>query len=108
MGPFIGSKPEVDAPSRKNVAHGAWAKVTNEPCGSPRSHARLSKLPKMWQVAHAVSPCPDVRVPSYRNLRPALITSGLGSNAAGPETPMAAISLSLAVSTVEMVLLKRF
>ena len=28
--------------------------------GSPRSHARLSKSPKMWQLAHAESPWPSV------------------------------------------------
>ena len=34
---------------------------TTVPSGSPRSHARLSKSPKMWQLAHAESPWLDVR-----------------------------------------------
>src|SRR5262245_21488546 len=66
IGPFIGSKPEVDAPRKlKNVTSslppgGGWLNGTSEPVGSPRSQAMLSKFENMWQVAHAMSPWPEV------------------------------------------------
>jgi hypothetical protein len=38
--------------------------------GLPRSHARLSKSPKMWQLAHDASPLLDVSAASKRKRRP--------------------------------------
>jgi hypothetical protein len=60
IGPFMGSKPFVDGPSGAKVTHGVVLNGTNGPCGSPRSHAIWSRFPNTWQVAHAVSPCPEV------------------------------------------------
>src|SRR5213080_3896197 len=59
IGPFIGSKPLVEGPSGAKCTHGACEYGTKVPCGSPRSQARLSKLPNTWQVAHAMSPWPE-------------------------------------------------
>ena len=57
IGPFIGWK--VVAGGRNGVAEGC---VLDEvpSSGLPRFQARLSKSPKMWQLAHDASPLPDV------------------------------------------------
>ena len=38
--------------------------VRTSPSGLPRSHARLSKSPKTWQLAHAESPWLELNVAS--------------------------------------------
>ena len=46
--------------------------------GLPRSHASSSLSPKMWQLAHAASPLPELWVASYSIGRPATIDAGSG------------------------------
>ncbi|TMA65458.1 MAG: hypothetical protein E6J68_09090 [Deltaproteobacteria bacterium] len=53
IGPFIGWK--TGLPLGFGTRNG-FGLFTTVPKGSPRSQARLSKSPKMWQLAHAESP----------------------------------------------------
>ena len=46
------------------VSRKGFGLCSTVPLGSPRSHARLSKSPKAWQLAHAASPLLEVRVAS--------------------------------------------
>ena len=58
MGPFMGWKSSSEPPWTDTAGIGL---SSTAPPGSPRSHARLSKSPKMWQLAQAESPWPDRR-----------------------------------------------
>jgi hypothetical protein len=55
IGPFNGWKGRPE-PMRNGLGFGAVAVAL----ASPRSQARLSKSPKMWQLAQAESPCAEV------------------------------------------------
>ena len=46
------------------VSRKGFGLLSTVPLGSPRSQARLSKSPKMWQLAHDASPLLEVRVAS--------------------------------------------
>jgi hypothetical protein len=59
IGPFIGWKSEFPI----SMVNGPGL-CTTSPSGSPRSHARLSKSPKMWQLAHDESPWLELNVVS--------------------------------------------
>jgi len=48
------------------------------PSGSPRSHARLSKSAKTWQLEHEASPLLEVKFASYRIGRPLTTFGGSG------------------------------
>ena len=59
IGPFIGWIDDW-------MAGSSWPLTSTGsivPRGLPRSHAMLSKSPNTWHVAHAWSPCPDVKPP---------------------------------------------
>jgi hypothetical protein len=78
------------------------------PKGSLRSHARLSKSAKMWQLAQAESPWPDVVRASYRNGRPSRTSGGSGSKGSGTTAVSRAVAGLLALLTIEMSWLNRF
>src|SRR5580700_5707143 len=54
--------------------------------GLPRSHARSSMSPKMWQLAQDASPLPENRVASYNIGRPSITESGSGLGMGNPAT----------------------
>ena len=52
--------------------------VSAVPSGLPRSHARLSKSPKTWQLAQAESPWLELSEALYRKRRPWTMLGGSG------------------------------
>jgi hypothetical protein len=63
IGPFRGAKFWNEMLNWLGTRNGFGSfRVTSS--GLPRSQARLSKSPKMWQLAHAASPLLDVSTAS--------------------------------------------
>ena len=78
IGPFIGWKSGLGMIVGSTGMVNGPGFFTIEPSGLPRSQARLSKSPKMWQLAQAESPCDDVLRASYRKRRPLVRLTGSG------------------------------
>src|SRR5262249_34572589 len=92
IGPFIGwNTPTwpvpLNAPLKPNgfrLMMNCWPRLTGigldltTSSGLPRSHARSSMSPKMWQLAHAASPLPELWVASYSIGRPLTTEAGSG------------------------------
>src|ERR1044071_4322049 len=79
IGPFIGWK--VVCPGNGGITNGPGILIAVA-SGLPKSQAKLSKSPKIWQLAQAESPWLDVLAASYRNGRPRTMLAGSGLNIA--------------------------
>src|ERR1700722_17131690 len=89
-----------------NPAFGVLASSVSEVIfwvGSPRSHARWSMSPSMWQAAQAPVPVPE-RFASYGTPRPCWMAAGFGLKPIG----ISLSSVNWLVDRIEIELLIRF